>query len=163
MWWKIMIPIYRLWLHSLYGLYGPQCLLSPKRPLHLITHSLHKWKPLLHRLTRDKKSLFAVTHTSFYKSCPNRWDMGCLFFFRMFGKIDHVIVPPHCILDYMGVQTVTCLLSLDTCVLYWVQTMPHKQCIGYEAFVYNLQALCPDHSGQFWYDIIKSTAVVHLT
>ena len=31
---------YRLWLHSLYGLYGPQCLLSPKRLLNLITHWL---------------------------------------------------------------------------------------------------------------------------
>ena len=36
MWGKIMIPMYRLWLHSLYG---PHCLLSPKRLLNLITHS----------------------------------------------------------------------------------------------------------------------------
>ena len=35
-----MTPMYKLWLHSLYGLYGPQCPLSPKRPLNLITHSL---------------------------------------------------------------------------------------------------------------------------
>ena len=35
-----MIPMYRLRLHSLYGLYGPRCLLSPKRPLNVITHSL---------------------------------------------------------------------------------------------------------------------------
>ena len=34
---KIIIPMYRLWLHGLYGLYGPQCLLSPKRPINL-TH-----------------------------------------------------------------------------------------------------------------------------
>ena len=39
MWGKIMIPIYRLWLHGLYGLYGPRCPLSPKRPFNLITHS----------------------------------------------------------------------------------------------------------------------------
>ena len=37
---KIMIPMYRLWLHGLYGLYGPRCPLSPDRPLNLITHSL---------------------------------------------------------------------------------------------------------------------------
>ena len=37
-WGKIMIPTYRLWLHSLYG---PRCLLSPERPLNLITHSLN--------------------------------------------------------------------------------------------------------------------------
>ena len=40
MWGKIMIPMYRLWLHGLYGLYGPRCPLSPERPLNLITHSL---------------------------------------------------------------------------------------------------------------------------
>ena len=40
MWGKIMVPMYRLWLHGLYGLYGPRCPLSPKRPLNLITHSL---------------------------------------------------------------------------------------------------------------------------
>ena len=37
MWGKIMIPMYRLWL---YGLYGPQCPMSPERLLNLITHSL---------------------------------------------------------------------------------------------------------------------------
>ena len=40
MWGKIMIPMYRLWLHSLYGLHGPRCPQSPERPLNLITHSL---------------------------------------------------------------------------------------------------------------------------
>ena len=40
MWGKIMIPMYRLWLHGSYGLYGPRCPLSPERPLNLITHSL---------------------------------------------------------------------------------------------------------------------------
>ena len=33
---KVIIPMYRLWLH---GLYGPHCLLSPERQLNLITHS----------------------------------------------------------------------------------------------------------------------------
>ena len=31
--------MYRLWVHGLYGLYGPRCLLSPERLLNLITHS----------------------------------------------------------------------------------------------------------------------------
>ena len=41
-WEKIMIPMNRLWLHGLYGLHvhGPWYLLSPKRLLNLITHSL---------------------------------------------------------------------------------------------------------------------------
>ena len=60
MWGKIMIPMYRLWLRSLYGLYGPRCLLSPKRLLNLITHSLslaehmHKMIPI--SLAVDKLS-----------------------------------------------------------------------------------------------------------
>ena len=40
MWGKILIPMYRLCLYGLYGLYGPQCLLFPERLLNLITHSL---------------------------------------------------------------------------------------------------------------------------
>ena len=40
MWGMIMIPMYRLWLHGLYGLHGPRCPLSPQRLLNLITHSL---------------------------------------------------------------------------------------------------------------------------
>ena len=35
-----MIPMYRVLLHGLYGLYGPCCPLSPERPLNLIIHSL---------------------------------------------------------------------------------------------------------------------------
>ena len=37
MWGKIIIPMYRLWLH---GLYGPRCPVSPKRPINLISLSL---------------------------------------------------------------------------------------------------------------------------
>ena len=40
MWGKIIIPVYRLWLNGLYGLYGPRCPLSSKRPINLISLSL---------------------------------------------------------------------------------------------------------------------------
>ena len=40
-WGKMIIPMYRLWLSGLYGLYGPRCPLSPKRPINLISLSLH--------------------------------------------------------------------------------------------------------------------------
>ena len=40
MWGKIIIPMYRLWLNSLYGLYGPRCPLFSKRPINLICLSL---------------------------------------------------------------------------------------------------------------------------
>ena len=35
MWGKIIIPMYRLWLHCLYG---PWCPLSPKRPINSLSH-----------------------------------------------------------------------------------------------------------------------------
>ena len=50
MWGKIIIPIYRLWLHGLYGLYGPRCPLSPKRPINLI--SLWRFETLSRSLWR---------------------------------------------------------------------------------------------------------------
>ena len=40
MWGKIIIPMYRLWLSGLYGLYGLRCPLSSKRPINLISLSL---------------------------------------------------------------------------------------------------------------------------
>ena len=40
MWGKIIIPMYRLWLHGLCGLYGPRSPLSPKRTINLISLSL---------------------------------------------------------------------------------------------------------------------------
>ena len=40
MWGKIIIPMYRLWLNGLYGLYGPRCPLFSKRPINLISLSL---------------------------------------------------------------------------------------------------------------------------
>ena len=40
MWGKIIIPMYRLWLNSLYGLYEPWCPLSSKRPINFISLSL---------------------------------------------------------------------------------------------------------------------------
>ena len=42
MWGKIIIPMYRLWLHGLYGLYGPRCPLSPKRLINLIISLSYK-------------------------------------------------------------------------------------------------------------------------
>ena len=40
MWGKIIIPMYKLWLNGLYGLYGPWCPLFSKRPINLISLSL---------------------------------------------------------------------------------------------------------------------------
>ena len=40
MWGKIIIPMYRLRLNGLYGLYGPRCPLFSKRPINLISLSL---------------------------------------------------------------------------------------------------------------------------
>ena len=51
MWGKIIIPMYRLWLHGLYGLYGPWCPLSAKSLINLISLSLSL--PLVMLLTGD--------------------------------------------------------------------------------------------------------------
>ena len=40
MWGKIIIPMYRLWLNGLCGLYGPRYPLSSKRPINLISLSI---------------------------------------------------------------------------------------------------------------------------
>ena len=48
---KIMIPMYRLWLHSLYGLYGPRFPLSLKRLLNLITHLIVHLCYKIHNMT----------------------------------------------------------------------------------------------------------------
>ena len=53
MWGKIMIRLYRLWLHSLYGLYGPHCphchcmdLTVPRKAIKF-HHSLYTEPPLI--------------------------------------------------------------------------------------------------------------------
>ena len=51
MWGKIIIPMYRLWLNGLYGLYGPRCPLSSKRPINLISLSyLYNGNPYTGRM-----------------------------------------------------------------------------------------------------------------
>ena len=45
-----MIPMYRLWLHGLCGLYGPCCRLSPEKLLNLINHSLTHSPWWLHQM-----------------------------------------------------------------------------------------------------------------
>ena len=54
MWGKIIIPMYRLWLNGLYGLYGPRYPLSSKRPINLISLSLSLWE--FDRLGSDHRS-----------------------------------------------------------------------------------------------------------
>ena len=65
MWGKIMTLVYRLWLHGLYGLYGPCCLVSPERLLNLITRPL-SW------LTKGTIKL-SITGHLFWESDGNRW------------------------------------------------------------------------------------------
>ena len=77
MWGKIMMPMYRLWLHGLYGLYGPLWPLSPERPLNLINHSINdtnQWKFVqgIHRCyyrasvdSHHKKSIMRNFHVTF--------------------------------------------------------------------------------------------------
>ena len=73
MWGKILIPMYRLWLHSLYGLYGPRCPLSPKRSINLISLSLeHSMSESVTTklLTKAWKNLFSFTLTNLFMNLP---------------------------------------------------------------------------------------------
>ena len=68
MWGKIIIPMYRLWLNGLYGLYGPRCPLSSKRPINLISLSLSLSSSYRHSLGcfttpgKNYKWFFTVSH-----------------------------------------------------------------------------------------------------
>ena len=70
MWGKIMIPMYRLWLHGLYGLYGPCCPMSAERLLNLITHSL-TWQG-----ARVWKDLFFLGWGSKVNPCHAEFILG---------------------------------------------------------------------------------------
>ena len=99
MWGKIMIPInlqariilsgewipmYRLWLHGLYGLYRHRCLLSPERPLNLITHSLllfirqsQAWLSLglqmFHHITVDDYHMMTSSNGNLFRATEPLW------------------------------------------------------------------------------------------
>ena len=89
MWEKIIIPMYRLWLHSLYGLYGPQCPLSPKRPINLISLSL---------------SVVRGIHWSPRGKGPTVWS------FDLFFAVSHY---------HAFEQTVELLVTSDALMLRW--------------------------------------------
>ena len=89
MWGKIMIPMYSLWLHSLYGLNGPRCPLSPERLLNIITYSLtgysgvpnsrtywNKWT--LDKIYRKKNGSTLVCHTNLLLTitCTDNYFLG---------------------------------------------------------------------------------------
>ena len=60
LWGKIMIPMYRLWLHSLFGLYGPWCPLSPQNAVKLNHSPTHCpfW-----RCGSNSKSIISESYT----------------------------------------------------------------------------------------------------
>ena len=70
MWRKIIIPMYRLWLHGLYGLYGPRSPLSPKRPINIISLSLR------HGGCRWPGSRWMSAHQQ-----PSNWFNHCIVMF----------------------------------------------------------------------------------
>ena len=85
MWGKIMIPMYRLWLHDLYGLYGPRCLLSQKRPLTLISHSLSILQtifcPSYHNGNNIMKIIIDTILRCVFQSSLSHW-----------GRVTHICV-----------------------------------------------------------------------
>ena len=75
-WGKIMIPMYRLCLHGLYGLYGPRCPLSPERPLNWFTKSLnHLWKKTSGNFNRNSNLSLKKIHLKIFSS---KWWAYCI-------------------------------------------------------------------------------------
>ena len=70
MWGKIIIPMYRLWLNGLYGLYGPRCPLFSKRPINLISLSLSTPRLIPdHCIIHDFNLFPGATHTACTSEC----------------------------------------------------------------------------------------------
>ena len=72
MWGKIVIPMYWLWLHGLYGLYGRRCPLSPKRLINLI--SLWHIGPLRRKFGEITIEIYFL-HTNMTSA---EWWLNCL-------------------------------------------------------------------------------------
>ena len=71
MWGKIIIPMYRLWLNGLYGLYGPRCPLFSKRPINLISLS----PPICEHI--EPRTKFCVTLLVFISYSYMLWLLEC--------------------------------------------------------------------------------------
>ena len=118
MWGKIIIPIYRLWLNGLYGLYGSQCPLFSKRPINLISLScrsvyIYKYNCVFESLILDVTCNYVSADGErdglWWSALPGHWlsytgcwqsllvmywllCLGCCFYFnhlpRMFLSTD---------------------------------------------------------------------------
>ena len=95
MWGKIIIPMYRLWLNGLYGLYGPRCPLSSKRPINLISLSLSlcqcwliiskvQWHLAGSNFTGDTS---ATNHKNYHLNFPGRSELILSFFVKIDGLV----------------------------------------------------------------------------
>ena len=90
---KIIIPVYKLWLHGLYGLYRTRCPLSPKKTLNLIIHTLVSlfwlfWVNLMSTMVviGNQTYVHYLAFSTFQELCTllilNRTDLrGCLWLF----------------------------------------------------------------------------------
>ena len=98
LWGKIIIPMYRLWLNGLYGLYGPRCPLFSKRPINLISLSLSKaFNVFLHLLLTHLGHCFMLQYWKwihvfvFDVSCP-LWSCCKHFTTKVFTRVqEHFI------------------------------------------------------------------------
>ena len=78
MWGKIMIPMYKLWLHSWYGLYGPRCPLSPERPQYQsLTYSLAMHGCVLSTVATD---VLVLKHQAISIHCADQISIALIEF-----------------------------------------------------------------------------------
>ena len=127
MWGKIIIPMYRLWLNGLYGLYGPRCPLFLKRPINLISLSLNMFKTNITRWCNSKQcaSLDVFWKSRFAASCLSfisNWCAWC-------GNDDlfHQITANSYIYSFFLdlIYEFIRLFFLSPCILYWTAFYVH--------------------------------------
>ena len=85
MWGKIIIPMYRLWLHGLYGLYGPRCPLSPQKADELNLSLLEFVQQEMTKFTMEQPYMLPILHWQ----CHACWCSGD---FRSHGITRHGII-----------------------------------------------------------------------
>ena len=131
MWGKIIIPMYRLWLSGLYGLYGPRCPLSPKRLINLISPSLSLslWRHFKNRMETRKhaqwthdvvmsrlrqtmlRRSFAVIMTSLLRPVFAAWlhlyPQVMLFAVRLIAIKRNIFAHLHAKYQHIGLQAIT--------------------------------------------------------
>ena len=147
--------MYRLWLYSLYRLYGPRCPLSPKRPINLISFSVIEIRNI--RLLHVENCLWfkniCTSSSHFYWECSSWYLPIKHFICHSIGKVNSVILPcpiwcwqlqyipsnvrGYCLYFYVDSAINYVLWSCQD--MWWITQVWHIWRAAYKAMVYAIQ------------------------